>query len=114
MSLNIPVFLQAWNHLSPIKWSVGNLAPYSLRGVMFTCTNFQRLQNGQCPIAKGEEVLRLYRLDGNAGLNALALGLCVVGYRGLAYLILKAKRTRWALKERFEKGKKVMGGEGVI
>ncbi|KAL8690046.1 MAG: hypothetical protein Q9218_004415, partial [Villophora microphyllina] len=39
MSLDIPAFLQAWNHLSPIKWSLGNLAPYTLRGVRFSCAD---------------------------------------------------------------------------
>lgn len=96
MSLDIPPFLQAFNHLSPIKWSVGNLAPYSLRGVVFTCTEFQRLENGKCPIETGEDVLSLWGLDGNARLNVLALGLCVVAYRGLGYLVLKARRTRWS------------------
>ncbi len=95
MSLDIPSFLQAWNHLSPIKWSVASLAPYSLRGVVFTCTDFQRLPNGDCPIRTGEDVLRLYRLSGSPGQKVLALGLCVVGYRLLAYVILKFRRTRW-------------------
>ena len=101
MSLNIPAFLQAFNHLSPIKWSLGNLAPYTLRGVVFTCTEFQKLPSGACPINTGEEALRLYNLDADAGLNLVALGVCVVVYRALAYLLLKAKRTRWAWREKF-------------
>lgn len=105
MSLDIPAFLQAWNHLNPVKWSLGSLAPYSLRGVEFTCTDFQRLPGGGCPINTGEEILKLYRLDGNAGLSMMALGLCVVGYRTLAYGILKAKRTKWEWKARFGKKK---------
>lgn len=106
MSLNIPPFLQAFNHLSPIKWSVGNLAPYSLRGVVFTCTEFQRLESGKCPIETGEDVLRLYGLDGNAMLNILALGLCVVVYRGLGYVVLKVKRARWDWGRKGQKSRK--------
>lgn len=105
MSLDISSFLQAWNHLSPVKWSMGSLAPYSLRGVVFTCTDFQRLQGGECPINTGEDVLRLYRLDGDAKLNVMALGLCVVGYRALAYGILKARRTNWGWKGKSGKSK---------
>ncbi|KAL9046081.1 MAG: hypothetical protein Q9214_000991, partial [Letrouitia sp. 1 TL-2023] len=67
MSLNIPAFLQAWNHLSPIKWALGNLAPYTLRGVAFTCGEAQRSVEGRCPIETGEEVLRLYNLDTREG-----------------------------------------------
>jgi hypothetical protein len=37
MSLNIPGFLAALNHLSPIKWSFGNLAPCSLLAQHFPC-----------------------------------------------------------------------------
>ena len=102
MSLHIPAFLQAFNHLSPIKWSLGNLAPYTLRGVVFSCSDDQKLPNGQCQIATGEDALRLYGFDGNdPGLYLLALGICVVVYRIVAFLILKTKRTTWDWKERF-------------
>lgn len=96
MSLNIPGFLQAFNHLSPVKWLVGNLAPYSLRGQTFTCTAAQRLPDGHCPIETGQQVLELYNLDKNPGLNILALGVCALVYRFVAYLVLKAKRERWS------------------
>lgn len=113
MSLNIPAFLQAFNHLSPIKWAIGNLAPYTLTDVYFTCTDDQRLPGGQCPVTTGKDVLELYNLNGNAGLNLLALGICMLVYRLLAYLLLKAKRTRWAWRERLgagrQKAKEVVG-----
>lgn len=105
MSLNIPAFLQAFNHLSPIKWAIGNLGPYTLAGVSFTCTVEQQLPNGQCPVNTGAEALDLYNLNGNAGLNLLAVGICLVVYRMLAFVLLKAKRTRWALKERLGRGR---------
>lgn len=98
MSLNIPSFLQAFNHLSPIKWSLGNLANYTLKGIHFTCPDAQKLPNGQCPISTGEEVLNLYNLQTNAALNLMALGICVVVYRLLAYILLVARRTRWDWK----------------
>lgn len=106
MSLHVPAFLEAFNHLSPIKWSIGNLAPYTLAGVHFSCTEEQQLPNGQCPITDGKDVLNLYNLNGNAGLNLLAVGICVVVYRILAFLILKAKRTRWAWRERLRRGER--------
>ncbi len=104
MSLNVPSFLAAFNNLSPILWSLGNLAPYSLRDQQFTCNDFQRLPNGECPISTGVQVLQLYNLDKNAGLNLMALGICTVIYRVVAYLLLKAKRTHWSLKEQFAPG----------
>lgn len=113
LSLHVPSFLQAFNHLSPIKWAIENLAPYTLAGVHFSCTQDQQLPNGQCPITDGKDVLNLYNLNGNAGLNLLAVGICVVVYRLLAFLILKAKRTRWALRERLGRGRRSGGKEGV-
>jgi len=103
MSLNIPAFLQAFNHLSPIKWGIGNLAPYTLRGTTFSCTEEQKLPSGQCPVETGEDALKLYNLNGNAGLNIFAVGICLVVYRMSAFLVLKARRTRWAWRERIGK-----------
>jgi hypothetical protein len=95
LSLHIPPVLQAFNHLSPGKWAVANLAPYSLHGVDFSCRDDQRLPGGNCPIQTGEDALELYGLNGNAGLNLMALGICTVAYRLVAYLLLVGVRTRW-------------------
>ena len=94
MSLEVPAFLNAFNRLSPIYWSLGNLAPYSLQGVTFTCSDSQRDANGACPLETGEQVLKLYGLDKNAALNVLALGVTTVAYRVLAFVILAIKKGR--------------------
>ncbi|KMU90335.1 ATP-binding cassette sub-family G member 5 [Coccidioides immitis H538.4] len=94
LSLNVPAVLQAFNHLSPIKYSVSNLAPYAMTGQVFTCTDAQRLPNGNCPIETGEQVLMLYNQDDkNPAINVMALGLVAIGYRLVAYLLLKAMRS---------------------
>ncbi|KAH7355578.1 ABC transporter-like protein [Pyrenochaeta sp. MPI-SDFR-AT-0127] len=94
LSLDVPDFLQAWNHLSPIKWAVGNMAPYTLRDLQFTCEDWQRI-NGQCPITNGEQVLDLYNLNKNPEMNLMALGICAIAYRFCAYLVLKIVKERW-------------------
>ncbi|EMD97274.1 hypothetical protein COCHEDRAFT_110221 [Bipolaris maydis C5] len=94
LSLDIPDFLQAWNHLSPVKWAIGNMAPFTLRGLKFTCEDWQRV-NGQCPIQTGEQVLDLYRLNKNPEMNLMALGICAIVYRFLAYVVLKMVKERW-------------------
>ncbi|KAL9000508.1 MAG: hypothetical protein Q9169_000801 [Polycauliona sp. 2 TL-2023] len=97
MSLDIPTFLQAWNHLSPIKWSLGNLAPYTLRGLHFSCPD----GGEQCgELRTGEAVLTLYNLDTNPGTNLAALGACVVIYRLVAWGILELKRKRFVWRIR--------------
>ena len=55
----------------------------------------QQLPNGQCAISTGEQVLELYNLDTNPGLNIMALGVCALVYRLVAYFLLKFLRTRW-------------------
>ena len=97
MSLDIPAFLQAWNHLSPIKWSLGNLAPYTLRGLHFTCPDGEEQCGG---LRTGEEVLSLYNLDTDPRKNLAALGACVVIYRVVAWGILefKRKRSSWRIR----------------
>lgn len=113
VSLNIPGFLQALNHLSPLKYSLGNLVPYAFTGVRFTCRQEQRLMGtGLCPIKTGADVLREYNFDTDAGLNLVALGVCVVVYRVVAYAVLKAKKGRWGLWERARKRRKGKGEGG--
>ena len=99
LSVDLPPFLQAFNHLSPAKWSVGNLAPYTMRGQTFTCTVSQQLPNGTCPITTGQQVLELYKLDHDPGLSLLALGLCTIVYRLVAYLVLKLLRSLSSIKK---------------
>ncbi|EWC46649.1 hypothetical protein DRE_04136 [Drechslerella stenobrocha 248] len=93
MSYTVPDFLAAMNHLSPLKYAVGNLLPFSLEEQMFTCRDTQRLPNGACPIESGEDVLRLYGYNYNSRNNLIIVGLVTVAYRIFAYLVLKAKKT---------------------
>jgi hypothetical protein len=93
MSLDVPDVLNAFNYLSPVKYSVSNMSPYAMRRQTFTCTDAQRLPTGRCPIETGEEVLDLYNQHGNPELNIMALGLCAIVYRLVAYLLLKVRRS---------------------
>lgn len=95
LSIGMPGFLQGVNYLSPVRYAIRSLAPYSLRDLTFTCTSAQRLPNGNCPIKTGKEVLALYALDTNPAINLMALGVCTVVYRLLAYVLLKGMRTHW-------------------
>lgn len=99
MSLNLNGFLQGVNHLSPIKYSIGNLAPFSMKHQTFTCTAAERLSNGQCPIDTGEQVLQLYNLDKDAPMNIMALGVCTIIYRFVAYALLKIIRSQVTLEK---------------
>ncbi|OJD15631.1 hypothetical protein AJ78_04123 [Emergomyces pasteurianus Ep9510] len=93
MSLNIPTVIQALNNLSPIKYAVANLAGYSVAGHHFTCSDSQRLPNGSCPIETGEQALKLYNLNKNPEMNLMALGICTILYRLVAYGLLRIIRS---------------------
>jgi hypothetical protein len=96
VALDIPRALQIINYLSPFKYSVINLAVYSLKSREFTCTPAQEV-GGKCPISTGEQVLALYNIDGNPKLSLLILGVLVVFYRLVAYAVVKASRVEWRL-----------------
>ncbi|KAH8593945.1 ABC transporter-like protein [Bisporella sp. PMI_857] len=95
LSINMPSFLQGVNYLSPICYAIRNLAPYSLHDITFSCTSEQRLPDGTCTITNGKQVLQLYALDTNPAVNIMALGICTLIYRLLAYALLKAMRRHW-------------------
>jgi hypothetical protein len=95
MSINMPSFLKGVNYLSPLRYAIRNLAPYSLSHILFTCSQQQRLPDGKCPIENGKEVLGLYRLDTDPRLNLAMLGVVTVCYRLLAWGLLRVARGHW-------------------
>jgi hypothetical protein len=105
LSTHMPAFLSGVNYVSPIRYAIRNLAPYSLRPITFTCDEQQRLPDGSCTINTGYDVLNLYNLNVEPGWEILALGMCALVYRVMAYLLLKVKRSRWEGWERV-RGKK--------
>lgn len=112
LSIAMPGFLQGVNYLSPIRYAIRCLAPYTLGGVELTCNDLQRLPNGECLVPDGEAVLGLFQLNGgNPGLELLGVGIATVVYRLLAWAMVKAVRTHWSeigeqVKMRVTKGSK--------
>jgi hypothetical protein len=93
--IGMPGFLQAWNHLSPIKWSVQSLAHIAFNGIEFGCLDNQRLPDGSCPVIRGEDIRKEYELDLELWKACAALGTVTLGYRFIAYLVLKFMREKW-------------------
>lgn len=94
MSIEMPEVFDIFNWLSPIRYAVRAFAPYSLKGVVFTCDEGVKV-GGRCPIETGEEVLGLYRLDVDPVVNVAALAGCVVIYRLVAWGLVWVVRRRW-------------------
>ncbi|TVY36606.1 putative ABC transporter ATP-binding protein/permease [Lachnellula occidentalis] len=110
LSINMPGFLQGVNYLSPMRYVTRNLIPYSLRHLTFHCTSAQRLPDGTCPITTGKQVLDLYALDTNP---AMALGICTLVYRLLAYALLKGMRMHWG-KSKIRRAGRPGAHSGVV
>lgn len=94
LSIHMPAVLQGLNYLSPLRYLVRNLVPYSIRDQIFTCTDQQRLPDGNCTIGTGIEVLRLYELDVDPLVNVIALAGVTVVYRAIAWAVLRLARGR--------------------
>ncbi|KAI5284520.1 hypothetical protein KEM54_001269 [Ascosphaera aggregata] len=101
VSLNVPPVLSAINYISPLKYSVANIAPYSMESLSFSCEDAQLSPDGNCPISTGVQVLQMYKLDKNPGLYVLGTGICTMAYRTLAYILLKVTRST-AFAERID------------
>ncbi|OJJ36083.1 hypothetical protein ASPWEDRAFT_109538 [Aspergillus wentii DTO 134E9] len=86
-----PVVFQAFNHLSPVKYATATMTEYMLAGRRFSCANSERLDGGSCPVSEGEEVLRLYKMDGDPSYNLIGLAVCLVAYRVAAYVAVKIR-----------------------
>ncbi|KAH8881403.1 P-loop containing nucleoside triphosphate hydrolase protein [Thozetella sp. PMI_491] len=95
LSINMPELFVAFNYLSPIRYAIRGFAPFAFKGVVFTCTDEQKLPNGDCFIKDGEQVLDLYNLNDNGVVNIVSLLGCVVAYRLIAWALLRVVRTRW-------------------
>ncbi|KAI1385630.1 P-loop containing nucleoside triphosphate hydrolase protein [Hypoxylon trugodes] len=95
LSINMPELFRVFNYISPLKYATAALAPFTLRGVKFTCDDSQRLPDGHCTIETGEQVLDLYKLNVDPVVNVGALAATIVVYRLVAWLLLRLVRTRW-------------------
>ncbi|OBT84548.1 hypothetical protein VE02_06800 [Pseudogymnoascus sp. 03VT05] len=95
LSISMPAFLRGVNYLSPLRYVIRNLAPYTLRPITLTCTAAQALPDGTCTVPDGEAVLALFRLDGNERLELLGVAIATVVYRLLAWALLRVARTHW-------------------
>ena len=89
----MPGFLKGINYISPLKYATENLTPYTLRGMTFTCEDFQRLPDGRCPLETGEQVLQLFHMDIDPAPRLGAVVATTVVYRIVAYLVLRLVRT---------------------
>jgi ABC-type multidrug transport system ATPase subunit/ABC-type multidrug transport system permease subunit len=88
LSTDLPPVLDAVNYISPCKWAVSVMATYTLRNVRFSCSDAKSNADGSCLVENGQDIIRLYNLF-DSRLSLLYLAILVMGYRALAYILLK-------------------------
>jgi hypothetical protein len=93
LSLKVPMPLQAFNYLSPIKYMIASLATFSMHDRKFSCS----VEDEQCSMVTGEEVLTLFKLNVDGQLNLIALGVATVAYRLIALGVVKASMHEWRM-----------------
>ena len=74
IALTMPPFFQGINYISVVKYGTGAVMVEMLTDFTFTCTDIQRLPNGECPVTTGEEALDIYGLDVDRNNYIVALG----------------------------------------
>ncbi|KAG0371250.1 hypothetical protein BGZ54_008254 [Gamsiella multidivaricata] len=97
MSLNIPKWLSAINHVSLFKYGSLVMTRNEFDGITFDCSA-EQISGGACPYPTGESVLELLQFqDKNWDLYMGLFIMVVVVYRLLAWLALvaKVKGHRW-------------------
>lgn len=95
LSVNMPTFLKAINHISPLPYVCRNLMPYFFRGVTFDCSPEDKLPGRTCIQTKGEDILSLYGFDRNPRIQLAILAGVVVGHRVFAFMVLCLRKRSW-------------------
>lgn len=97
LSLDMPGFFKGINYISPLKYAVAALSIKTFRGFEFTCTDAQRLSDGDCPIQTGQQVLDLFNYHTDLSSNVGALVGVTVAYRLIAYVVLRLSKADFGI-----------------
>lgn len=89
----MPTFLKGVNYASPLKYAVASLSIKSFTNFEFTCTDAQKLPNGDCPIQTGQQVLDLLNFHTSLSSSIGALIAVTVAYRLIAYTVLRLSKA---------------------
>ena len=89
----MPAFFKGVNYVSPGKYVAAATSIKAFTDLEFTCTDAQRLPDGSCPIQTGQQVLDLFNYHTSLSSNIGALVAVAVGYRLIAYAVLKLSKA---------------------
>ena len=99
-SLDMPKFLEGVNYISPLKYAAASLSIKTFTNFNFTCTDTQKLPDGNCPIQTGQQALSLLKLNTSLAPNIGALVAVTVVYRVVAWVVLRLFKADFGVVRR--------------
>lgn len=96
----MPVFIRGVNYGSPLKYAVASLSIKAFTDFEFTCTDTQKLPDGNCPIQMGQQVPDLLNYHTSLTSNICALVGVTVAYRLIAYMVLRLSKADFGVTKR--------------
>ena len=96
----MPAFFKGVNYVSPGKYAVAAMSIQAFTDFEFTCTDAQRLPDGNCPIQTGQQALDLFNYHTSLALNVGALVAVTVAYRLIAYVVLRLSKADFGVTKR--------------
>jgi hypothetical protein len=102
LSIDMPAFFKGINYASPGKYAAAIMTVKTFTDFEFTCTDAQRLPNGNCPIQTGQQVLDLFNYHTSLVLNIGALVAVTVVYRLIAYVVLRLAKADFGVTRKGE------------
>jgi len=96
----MPAFFKGINYVSPSKYAAAAMFIQSFTDFEFTCTDAQRLPDGNCPIQTGQQVLDLFNYHTSLASNIGALVAVTVGYRLIAYAVLRLSKADFGVAKK--------------
>ena len=90
MATMLPPVVKELNYLSVLKYAVGVVATQEMTGATFTC-DADQIAAGTCLFATGEQAMSIYNLNVNYRNYMIALFICIVTYRFIAFSVLALK-----------------------
>lgn len=111
LSVDMPSFFKGINYISPGKYVAAAMCIKAFTDFEFTCTDAQRLPDGNCPIETGQQVLELFNYHTSLASNIGALVAVTVGYRLMAYAVLRLTKTDFGVVRKDGGGPRSAGVE---
>jgi len=100
MSIEMPAFFKGVNYLSPSKYAAATISIKMFTDFEFTCTDAQRLPDGNCPIQTGQQVLDLLDYHTSLASNIGAMVAVTVAYRFIAYAVLRLSKADFGVTKK--------------